>query len=104
MTAPAADTLTFARDLVNFREHLQWAVVGHTPGTEPLADAFLALLDTIEASSDPLTQSPSRSKSGIALKHGSRISPISSASKPKPTTTARWPKTSSPVRSKARPS
>lgn len=59
MTIHAADTLALARDLAAFRDHLERAAVGRYSIThaqaEPLADAFLALLDAFEGGSDPVS-------------------------------------------------
>lgn len=57
MTAQTAGTLTFARDLAEFREHLEWTAAGRYQsehGAVPLADALLALLGALEADAEPL--------------------------------------------------
>lgn len=57
MTAQTASTLTFARDLAEFTEHLEWTAADryHSDhGAVPLADAFLALLHALEANAEPL--------------------------------------------------
>jgi hypothetical protein len=57
MPARSVNAITLARDINEFRSHLQWSAVGAypSPDANPLADVCLALLDALEADMKPVT-------------------------------------------------